>query len=95
MDVSVRELRNHTARVIAAVESGEPVALTKYGRPVADITPRAQRSETRPLDVVFAELRATQARFRAQGLVSSSSADAADDGWTSDDLVDEVEANYR
>ena len=39
MDVSVRELRNHTGRVIAAVESGEPVVLTVHGRPVADIVP--------------------------------------------------------
>src|SRR5271165_7178656 len=34
MDVSVRELRNHTARVISAVESGEPVVLTVRGRAV-------------------------------------------------------------
>ena len=44
MDVSVRELRNHTARVISAVESGEPVVLTVHGRPVADIVPRRQRA---------------------------------------------------
>ena len=36
MDVSVRELRNHTARVISAVESGQPVVLTVHGRPVAE-----------------------------------------------------------
>ena len=48
MDVSVRELRNHTARVVAAIESGEPVVLTVHGRPVADIVPRRQRSERRP-----------------------------------------------
>jgi prevent-host-death family protein len=35
MDVSVRELRNHTGRVIAAVESGDPVVVTVHGRPGA------------------------------------------------------------
>ncbi|MCA1701072.1 MAG: type II toxin-antitoxin system prevent-host-death family antitoxin [Actinobacteria bacterium] len=56
MDVSVRELRNHTARVISAVESGEPVVLTVHGRPVADIVPRESRSERRPSERVLADL---------------------------------------
>ena len=56
MDVSVRELRNHTARVIAAIESGEPVVLTVHGRPVADIIPRQRRSERRPGEQVLADL---------------------------------------
>ena len=58
MDVSVRELRDHTARVIAAVERGECVVLTVRGRPVADIVPRQTRSETRPTDLVLADLAA-------------------------------------
>jgi prevent-host-death family protein len=56
MDVSVRELRNHTARVIAAIESGEPVVLTVHGRPVADIVPRQRRSERRPSAQLLADL---------------------------------------
>jgi prevent-host-death family protein len=56
MDVSVRELRNHTARVIAAVEGGELVVLTVHGRPVADIVPRRLRSERRPSDLLLADL---------------------------------------
>ncbi len=56
VDVSVRELRNHTARVIAAVESGEPVVLTVHGRPVADIVPRRPRSERRPTAQLLADL---------------------------------------
>jgi antitoxin (DNA-binding transcriptional repressor) of toxin-antitoxin stability system len=35
----VRELRNHTAQVIAAVRSGERLALTVNRTPVADIVP--------------------------------------------------------
>lgn len=56
MDVSVRELRNHTAQVIAAVEAGELVVLTVHGRPVADIVPRRLRSERRPSDLLLADL---------------------------------------
>lgn len=44
-DVSVRELRNHTADVVAAVRSGERLALTVNRTPVADIVPHvAHRS---------------------------------------------------
>lgn len=44
MEVSVRELRNDTARVIAAVGAGEPVTLTVRGEPVADIVPHHRRA---------------------------------------------------
>ena len=86
MDVSVRELRNHTARVIAAVESGEPVVLTVHGRPVADIVPRETRSERRPTERVLADLAEIAAFSSALGLVS----DAADFdvGLTTDDMLD-------
>lgn len=38
-DVSVRELRNHTSDVVAAVRAGERVSLTVNRLPVADIVP--------------------------------------------------------
>lgn len=44
MDVGIRALRNHTADVIAAVESGERVTLTVRGDPVADIVPHGRRT---------------------------------------------------
>lgn len=44
MDIGVRELRNETAEVIAAVRSGERVTLTVNGVPVADIVPHSRRS---------------------------------------------------
>jgi prevent-host-death family protein len=56
MDVSVRDLRNNTAKVIAAVEAGTPVTLTVHGRPVADIVPHGERQERRPAEVVYGEL---------------------------------------
>jgi len=40
-EVSVRELRNHTAEVVAAVRSGEQLSLTVNRTPVADIVPHA------------------------------------------------------
>jgi prevent-host-death family protein len=38
-EISVRDLRNNTARVVAAVRSGERLSLTVNRTPVADIVP--------------------------------------------------------
>ena len=84
MDVSVRELRNHTARVIAAVESGEPVVLTVHGRPVADITPRQSRSERRPSPQLLADL--SEVSALAEHLDVVSPAEDFDVGLTTDDM---------
>ncbi|MGI8414284.1 MAG: type II toxin-antitoxin system Phd/YefM family antitoxin [Solirubrobacteraceae bacterium] len=40
-EVSVRDLRNHTAQIIAAVRAGERISLTVNRTPVADIVPYA------------------------------------------------------
>lgn len=40
-EISVRELRNHTADVVAAVRAGERLSLTVNRTPVADIVPHA------------------------------------------------------
>jgi prevent-host-death family protein len=85
MDVSVRELRNHTARVIAAVEGGERVVLTVHGRPVADIVPRRTRSERRPSELLLADLAAID-RLSAELKVESDAADF-DVGLSTDDMV--------
>ena len=37
--VSIRDLRNHTAQVVAAVRAGERLSLTVNRTPVADIVP--------------------------------------------------------
>lgn len=42
-EVSVRELRNNTPGVVAAVGAGEELTLTVNGRPVADIVPHVER----------------------------------------------------
>ena len=85
MDVSVRELRNHTARVVAAIESGEPVVLTVHGRPVADIVPRRVRSERRSSEALLADLAEISAFAQELG-VESNPADF-DLGWTTDDFI--------
>jgi prevent-host-death family protein len=48
MQVSVRELRNRTAAVVAAVQAGESVTLTSNGEPVADIVPHGRRARWLP-----------------------------------------------
>jgi len=43
LEVSIRELRNHTARVIASVQAGEEVVLTAHNRRIADIVPHVEK----------------------------------------------------
>jgi prevent-host-death family protein len=85
MDVSVRELRNHTARVIAAVESGERIVLTVHGRAVADIVPRQVRSERRPSERLLADL--AEIGELAVALDVESPAEDFDVGLTTDDMA--------
>ena len=84
MDVSVRELRNHTARVVAAIESGETVVLTVHGRPVADIVPRHERSERRSREVIMRDLEEIAERWRRAGVRGDP--DDYDTGLNTDDM---------
>jgi prevent-host-death family protein len=85
MDVTVRELRNHTARVISAVESGERVVLTVHGRPVADIVPHRERSERRSSERLLAEL--AEIDELAAALDVASPEEDFDVGLTTDDMI--------
>ncbi len=42
--VSVRDLRNHSADVLARVARGETLTVTNDGRPVATVTPLPRRA---------------------------------------------------
>lgn len=84
MDVSVRELRNHTQRVIAAIEGGERVVLTVHGRPVADILPHQERTERRPTERLVADL--ADLSQLAERLGVESDPDDFDTGLTTDDM---------
>jgi prevent-host-death family protein len=44
MDFGVRDLRNRTSQVIAAVRAGERVTLSVNGEPIADIVPHGRRA---------------------------------------------------
>jgi len=48
MQVSIRELRNRTSDVVAAVQAGESVTLTSNGEPIADIVPHGRRARWLP-----------------------------------------------
>jgi prevent-host-death family protein len=52
-EISVRDLRNHTAQVVAAVRSGERLSLTVNRTPVADIVPHSsERNPWRPAAIL-------------------------------------------
>ena len=61
MYVSIRELRNNTAGVVAAVQAGESVTLTSHGEPVADIVPHRRRARWLPGGWLGAQLAERQA----------------------------------
>jgi prevent-host-death family protein len=61
MQISVRELRNNTAGVVAAVQAGESVTLTRNGEPVADIVPHRRRTRWLPGEWLGGQLAERQA----------------------------------
>lgn len=71
-EISVRELRNHTAEVVAAVRSGERLSLTVNRTPVADIVPHAA---TRSPWVPSSTLRALVATVGADAALLEDLAD--------------------
>ncbi len=54
--IGVRDLRNRTSDVIAAVESGDRVTLTVRGNAVADIVPHGRRAHWLSGERLAAEL---------------------------------------
>jgi prevent-host-death family protein len=63
-DVSVRELRNHTAAVLRRVELGERLRVTVDRRPVAELAPLPQRTTWVPRGRAFAQLVQADAGLR-------------------------------
>lgn len=53
-DVSVRELRNHTADVLRRVEDGERLRVTVDRRPVAELIPLPRRDAWLPRERALA-----------------------------------------
>ncbi len=54
--VSVRDLRNHTAAVLRRVEVGERIQITVDRRPVAELVPLARRASWIPRERALASL---------------------------------------
>jgi prevent-host-death family protein len=63
-DVSVRELRNHTAEVLRRVEAGERLRITVDRRPVAELTPLPARDTWVPRERVLRALARADAALR-------------------------------
>lgn len=65
-DVSVRELRNHTADVLRRVEAGERLRVTVDRRPVAELAPLPARDVWVPRERVLAGLTQADAALREE-----------------------------
>ena len=63
-DVSVRELRNHTADVLRRVEAGERLRVTVDRRPVAELAPLPARDIWVPRERVLSALAQADAALR-------------------------------
>ena len=76
-DVSVRELRNHTADVLRRVEAGERLRVTVDRRPVAELVPLPSRRTWVPRDRVVQAL--TQADTGLRDELADSLPDTIDE----------------
>jgi prevent-host-death family protein len=65
-EVSVRQLRNHTAEVLRRVEAGETLRVTVDRRPVAALTPLPTRATWVPRRRAVDALVQTDAGLRAE-----------------------------
>jgi prevent-host-death family protein len=63
-DVSVRELRNHTAEVLRRVEAGERLRITVDRRPVAELAPLPALSQWVPKQRVLSALTQADSALR-------------------------------
>lgn len=56
MEIGVRDLRNRTSQVVAAVRAGERVTPTVHGEAIADIVPHGRRMRWLPGEFLRREL---------------------------------------
>ena len=78
-EVAVRDLRNHTTRVLRRVERGERLRVTVNGRPVAVLGPLARRREAVPWVEVAETLETCRADTRLLDDLRSAVPDTTDD----------------
>lgn len=60
--IGAYEAKTHLPRLLAEVEAGDSVTITKHGRPVARLVPVSPRSSSP--EVVIAQLRVARAGVR-------------------------------
>lgn len=76
-EVSVRELRNHTAEVLRRVESGAHLRVTVDRRPVAELVPLPSRATWVPRERVLTTLTQADAGLRSE--LAEALADTVDE----------------
>jgi prevent-host-death family protein len=77
-EVSVRELRNHTAEVLRRVESGERLRVTVDRRPVAELAPLPTREVWVPRERALAAFAQADPGLRED--LSDALPDTVDEG---------------
>ncbi len=56
MDVGIAEAKDRLSELVDRVERGEPVTITRHGKPVANITPVRTRPTRAELERLFREV---------------------------------------
>ena len=77
--VSVRDLRNDTSQVVAAVRAGERLTLTVRGEPVADIVAYGGRSRWLPGAWLAEQLETRQADPALTAVLAEALPDTIDE----------------
>jgi len=88
MSVAIRELRNNTSAVIAAIEGGEEVVLTNRGRPIARIEPIASERPGKKPFLTRDELRGMRGGLLDTGWIEERSAQRAAELASATDWTD-------
>jgi prevent-host-death family protein len=61
-EIGVRELKATLAEVLRAVQAGEPVRVTRHGRPIAEIVPPRKQTFDERMDELAAQGLVTRAK---------------------------------
>jgi prevent-host-death family protein len=67
MEIGVYEAKTHFARLVARVEKGERITITRHGKPVAVLTP-AQGIAREDTEALIERMRAFREQLAAQGV---------------------------
>jgi len=79
MEVGVLEAKNRLSELLDRVERGEPVTITRHGRPVADLTPIRRKPTPEELDEIFESVR--KAKLGLRPITREESRRIREEGW--------------